>query len=163
MPPRTTFVSQQATLTLREAKITGPPVSVRALAAYHAITLVPVHGWPSGAHAQWQPRLREIRFRAEDPDVRKRFSIGHELGHLRLGHHPLTFSSTVDPESQDYAADESKAREDEADQFARELLLPPTWVRADWQKGLRWDDLAERYKVSRSAAGVAADRYRLPL
>ena len=161
MPPRRPFVSQCASAALRNAGITAPPISVQVLAAYYAITLVPVSGWPDGAHGQWQPTLREIRFRAEDAEVRQRFSICHEIGHIVIGHDPLTFSSSVDPESYDYAEDESKAREREADQFASEVLLPPPWVRADWSRGLRWKELAARYGASTQAVGIAVDQMRL--
>ena len=158
VPPRRLFITQRAAAALRDAGVSEPPVSVRALAAYFAVTLVPVRGWPDGAHAQWQPALREIRFRAEDAPVRQRFTICHELGHVLLGHDPLTFSSVVDPESHDYAEDEGKAREREAEQFASELLLPPAWIRADWAKGLRWSELAARYQVSSQAAGIAVEQ-----
>lgn len=161
MPPRRAYVTQRAAVTLRDAGITGPPVSVRVLVAYFGITLAPMHGWPDGAHGQWQPVLREIRFRAEDAEVRRRFSVCHELGHVLLGHDELTFSSSADPESYDYAEDETKAREREADQFASELLLPPAWLREDWAKGLRWDQLAARYRVSGHAVGIAVDQLGL--
>ncbi len=161
MPPRRTFVTQRAASALRDAGITAPPVPVRVLATFFAVTLVPVRGWPDGAHAQWQPVLREVRFRAEDAQVRQRFSICHELGHILLGHDPLTFSSLSDPESHDYAEDEGIAREREADQFASELLLPPAWVRDDWKRGLRWNEIAARYMVSTHAAGIAIDQLHL--
>lgn len=154
-------MTQIAAKAVRDAGIAAPPVSVRTLAVYFGVTLVPMHGWPDGAHAQWQPALREIRFRAEDAEVRKRFSICHELGHILLGHDPLTFSSVADPESDDYAEDDSRARESEADQFASELLLPPSWLREDWAKGLRWRDLAARYMVSSQAVGIAVDKLGL--
>jgi len=154
-------VTQRAAAALRDAGIITPPVSVRVLAAYFAISLVPVRGWPDGAHAQWQPTLREIRFRAEDAEVRQRFSVCHELGHVVLSHDALTFSSVVDEESHDYAEDEGKAREREADQFASELLLPPAWVRDDWAKGMRWKELAARYRVSTHTVGIAIDLLHL--
>lgn len=141
--------------------MTGPPVSVRVLASYCGIRLVPADGWPPGAHGQWQPVLREIRFRADDAEVRQRFSICHEFGHVLLGHDALTFSSSADPESYDYAEDEASAREQEADQFASEVLLPPAWVREDWARGLRWNEIAARYRVSPQAVGIAVVRHRL--
>jgi Zn-dependent peptidase ImmA (M78 family) len=161
MPPRRTYVGQRAAAALRDAGVTAPPVSVRALVAYFAIRLVPVRGWPDGAHGQWQPTLREIRFRAEDAEVRQRFTVCHELGHVLLGHDELTFSSVADPESDEYAEDEGKAREREADQFASEVLLPAAWVRDDWARGLRWKELAARYRVSSHAVGIAVDQLRL--
>jgi len=158
---RGVFIAQVASRTLKRASITAPPVDVKTVADYLGIILVPVPSWPGGAHAQWQPSLREIRYKAEDPLVRQRFSIGHEFGHILLGHDPLTFSSVVDEERDDYAEDTLEAREREADRFAGELLLPKAWVTTDWQRGLRWDALAGRYAMSRDAVGVAVLRYKL--
>ena len=162
MAARRAYVTAAAARTLQTVGISEPPVSVRALCAHYAFNLVPVHGWRTGTHsAQWQPTLREIRFNADEPQVRRRFSIAHEIGHVVLGHTVTTFSSSADAEHDDFSEDPDRTLEAEADQFARELLMPPAWIRDDWERGLRWDDLAGRYVVSRDAAAVAVDRYRL--
>lgn len=65
-------------------------------------------------------------------NTQRRFAIAHELGHLWLGHYPeveiavnLHGSSqlTMDP-----------AMEQQADGFARELLMPEEWLRSHWQR-----------------------------
>lgn len=162
MPVRRGYVSAAAARTLKAVGISAPPVSIRAICAHYAFNLVPVHGWPTGTHsAQWQPTLREIRFNADEPEVRQRFSIAHEVGHVVLGHTVTTFSDSADPESDDFSEDPDRSLENEADLFAGELLLPPAWVKADWERGLRWQELAKRYLVSKDAAAVAVNRYRL--
>lgn len=164
VPVRRSYVSAVAERTLRAVHITEPPVSVQAICAHYAYTLVPVRTWSPGTHsAQWQPALRQIRFNAAEPAVRQRFSIAHEIGHVNLGHEETTFSASADPESDDFSEDPDRTIEAEADAFAGELLLPPAWVKADWKRGLRWAEIATRYMVSEAAAAVAADRYRLLL
>lgn len=163
MPPRKTYVSTRATAVLRDLGISKPPVSIQQVCRAFGIRPIPVHDWPAGGthSALWEPRSREIRFNAEHPEVRKRFSIAHELGHALLKHTGTTFSSAADPESWDYAADEVAALEAEAYQFARELLMPRSWLDADLKGGMRIPALAARYKVSADAMGVAINEYRL--
>ena len=37
----------------------------------------------------------------------------------------------------------------------------PAWVRDDWSRGLRWKELATRYRVSPQAVGIALDQLRV--
>ena len=162
VPPRKTYVTRRANDVLRDAGISGPPVSIQVVCRLFGTTLVPVASWPTGSHsAQWDPRSREISFNKNEPDTRQRFSIGHELGHALLKHTAMTFSSSADPESWEYADNEVEALEAEANQFARELLMPRAWLEADLKTGMRIPDLAARYRVSQDAMGVALSAYRL--
>jgi Zn-dependent peptidase ImmA (M78 family) len=69
---------------------------------------------------------------------RKRFTIAHELGHI------LMHSSSFDE-----CCDEEKAEEeDEANQFAAELLMPQEGFRKEWSQmiGLHWVDAVLQVK-----------------
>jgi Zn-dependent peptidase ImmA (M78 family) len=98
------------------------------------------------------------------PEVRKRFTIAHELGHYIL--HRSESDVFVDEAPIFYRGALSEggvdAREIEANVFAAELMMPEESVRADFKAGrFRTPDdaiveLAARYDISR-----AAMRYRL--
>ncbi|OGY55393.1 MAG: hypothetical protein A2951_00970 [Candidatus Buchananbacteria bacterium RIFCSPLOWO2_01_FULL_56_15] len=68
---------------------------------------------------------------------RRRFTIGHELGHLLMGH-----VCNNDP---------SDHREQEANEFAAELLMPLALLKNDYRKIKVLKELARQYKVSEEA------------
>jgi len=83
-----------------------------------------------------------IVYDKEKPDVRKRFSIAHELGHLYLGH--LHGNSSIDLGSENFD-------EIEANVFAAHMLMPKELLKSDVKKGLTPEDLAKKYWVSLDA------------
>jgi hypothetical protein len=99
---------------------------------------------------------------------RRRFTIAHEIGHFRLHVPPAdgVFADRAEnirelPRAGDSAAalPPLKKREDEADRFARELLLPELLVTEHaHETGFNLPALAERFDVS-----VPAIRLRLRL
>ncbi|MFC0222832.1 ImmA/IrrE family metallo-endopeptidase [Nocardioides zeicaulis] len=68
------------------------------------------------------------------PDTRRRFTLGHELGHLQMAWHVGTMSCNVDypfDESEDsavWASASSYELERDADQFASRILIPSRFV-----------------------------------
>lgn len=108
--------------------------------------------------------LGAIALREESPMHRRRFSIGHELGHFLLPTHLPTgrgFSCSVDDlrHGDPRDADRRKRVEAEANRFAAELLMPPRLIRANMRS--RQPDLAEivrlaaAFKVSKEAMARA--------
>lgn len=93
---------------------------------------------------------------SSDWPVRRRFTLAHEFGHLRLGHEPMI---DTDRDLQDFATQ----REVEANSFAAEFLAPEAGVRAfaaarqidDWDID-HLVQLAAYFKISNESA-----RYRL--
>ncbi|MDB5166983.1 MAG: hypothetical protein JWN26_128 [Candidatus Saccharibacteria bacterium] len=74
---------------------------------------------------------------------RMRFSVAHELGHLYMGH--MHGNSSIDLGSENFD-------EIEANQFAAQILMPPSILRADIKSGIKdVDALAEKYQVSNLA------------
>lgn len=85
-----------------------------------------------------------IVYSDNDPTVRKRFSVAHEIGHYLLNHtttnHALNLNST-DP------------TETEANIFAAELLMPYEWLKKDMSWNSTIPNLAQKYWVSQEAMG----------
>ncbi len=130
---------------LRDHAITAPPVPVDRIATNLGFELH-LRDLPHGVDA----RLRTIDTRKvielarDQAEVRRRFSIGHELGHHFLGHRH----------------GEHKAAEIEASIFAGELLVPRAWLRRDVDHH-RIAELTIKYNVSRDVLFRAADGARL--
>ena len=103
----------------------------------------------------------EILVAKDTPPQRRRFSIGHELGHFLIPshrpHHGHRFSySTLDLLANDSGAgDQARRMEAEANRFAAELLMPAKRIRSNLQR--RQPDLAEivrlanEFEVSKAA------------
>ncbi len=76
--------------------------------------------------------------------VRQRFSIGHELGHICLGH----------PPEHDSSKEEIKLYNAEADTFAAELLIPLERLKIEIKKIKDFKSLADIFKVSEQAITI---------
>ena len=133
---------EMARRVLRERIITAPPVQVRALARLEGLEVVEVETLGSLSARLIDNRIELV---ASDPEVRKRFSIAHELGHHFLG---TTHGS-------------GPMVEREADAFAGELLVPGHLLRTAVDEGARLDDLRQRFQVSRQVIEIAAQTHRL--
>ena len=159
MPVRTKFCEMKAEEILKDAGITKPPVDVEIIAG--ALFLKIIQSDTREHHGRALLEFGEIHVNASESPAGRRFSIGHEIGHLLLHPDGFVFSAHEDPESELYAVDPDKALEDEADYFSSVLLVPPRWLRKDVDTGLSPDQLANRYQVSREVIFIALDRHRL--
>ncbi|MDE1970088.1 MAG: ImmA/IrrE family metallo-endopeptidase [Patescibacteria group bacterium] len=79
-----------------------------------------------------------IGFNPDVSWVRRRFTIAHEIGHLLLGHVCKGPAFEDNPEA-------------EANQFAAELLMPLSFLKADFKKECDLEKLSEKYIVSKDA------------
>lgn len=104
-----------------------------------------------------------IYVNADDPSVRKRFTVAHELGHMIL--HLIggdaefidnadNFRSTVDP---DAGWTDRRRREWEANTFAAALLMPEGLVRRRWSEIRDPEGMARWFQVSRPAMDIRLD------
>jgi Zn-dependent peptidase ImmA (M78 family) len=104
-----------------------------------------------------QPTRRVIVVNKKQSEVRRRFTIAHEVGHLILHkgqevHVDSGFRINLrDPRS----ATAENVEEIEANAFAANLLMPSTWLKdclrsetVDWTDSAELEDLADRYQVS---------------
>jgi Zn-dependent peptidase ImmA (M78 family) len=146
----------QATRLLKAADVTAPPVPVEEIAAeLLGIPVVRRAGLPVAALATTVGSGWLIALRAEDAPTRRRFSCAHELGHL------LYDDCAGRTRSHPGHADERAERL--CDLFAANLLMPRSWVKADWaSRGIQdVSMLARRYEVSWSAMNYRLDQLGL--
>lgn len=86
------------------------------------------------------------------PEVRRRFSISHELGHYLSGHDNFSHDQgTIIDKSKKYL-DPHFREEKEADDFAAELLMPEFMLKRDvLENKLDVTSLKKKYNVSEQA------------
>jgi Zn-dependent peptidase ImmA (M78 family) len=156
---------------LKAHGVVKPPVPVEriALARGTQLRYVPYEGEMSGMIAR-EDGVVVIGVNALHPKTRQRFTIGHELGHLELGHLDALYESGlhVDRNFRNFRTmprremrrDEVSSQavdiaEIEANAFAAELLMPTEIIERDLRKnGVDPDDdelilsLAKKYQVS---------------
>ena len=111
-----------------------PPVPIREIAAaldIYEIREAELRGIEGGLITPEDKSEGAILVREDRPEKRKRYTIGHELGHyVNPWHRPATadgFRCTArDMAAERFTkADRAKQMEVEANQFAAELLMPP--------------------------------------
>lgn len=119
---------------------------------------------PSGVAGAYNPAGPWLFVNQRDAVVRQRFTVAHEFGHHRLGHHDLKIIDS--PE--DLAGARRDPREVEANAFAAEFLAPLTGVRAWWEAaGAQRADLevvcrlAARFGMSGPAAVIRLETAKL--
>lgn len=100
----------------------------------------------------------EIIFNADEPVVRQRFTIAHEIGHFALGHLDASKTRLLRDTSGAFNTVEFDPIEAQANKFAAALLMPSEEVKAlFFGKGSKnVDEMASLFKVS-----SVAMRYRL--
>lgn len=138
----------QAKKLLKECQLTFPPIRISVIVKHLGIFTQKAN--PSviditkiSAFIELEDKI--LIYNDNDPAVRKRFSVAHEIGHLILQH--TIYNDSFNLYSKDI-------KEIEANMFASELLIPYDWVKTDLKK---WDStipkLAQKYWVSEEAMG----------
>lgn len=133
---------EMARKVLREHQIVRPPVVVHSLARTCGFDIREAKGL-GALSARLVGKVIEVR--ADDPAVRQRFSVAHELGHhfLHTRH------------------GDGQQAEKEANAFAGELLVPGPMLRVATEQTTDTGELAHLFKVSRQALEIAAQHHKL--
>ena len=99
------------------------------------------------------PDIPLIELRAQDTALRQRFATAHALGHYFLGHWTPGSGEPLVDTAQHYVSGAKDAREQAANAFALELLLPASLLRwiVQHEASLQLDTLAHRFQVSEVA------------
>ncbi|MGR9400190.1 ImmA/IrrE family metallo-endopeptidase [Rhizobium leguminosarum] len=159
--PRFAMIKRTVNSLLMESGVFGPAVPVEKIAEEAGIEVrYGDLGEISGLLAR-KPGITIIGVNVEQPNVRQRFTIAHELGHYLLheglGEHAdrdyrINFRDSSSSEA-------SNVLEIEANFFAANLLMPEEFLeRDDAESAIEDDqgvaDLAAKYDVSRHAMSL---------
>ncbi len=155
----------EARALLKRFDVREAPVPVDKLAAELGaeISVQPLEGDVSGMLFRSNDRV-VIGVNATESSVRRRFTIAHELGHLRLHTgRQLIVDKLVRVNLRTQATVPGEEEEREANAFAAELLMPETLVRQHFrafvgdkelvQERVLVRQLAETFDVSAQAMG----------
>ena len=147
--PRKKFAQTQAQKLLKDAGVLVAPVSLQRVIEHLKTTRnLEVQKFDFGNNISgltmtensFEQEIVTIGFNEKHPWCRRRFTLGHEIGHLILGH-------VCSRSSADHG-------EREADIFANELLVPTEFIKADFSKILDIQALAKLYRVSAAAMTI---------
>jgi len=164
LKPRFTLATKLAQKLLADSKIEYPPVPLQPILDQLEVKLLP-HDFPKDKVSAVLMRIEGIVVIGVNKNHhtnRQRFSIAHEIGHYKLGHH---VEFLLDPnEVADGRFDttqENTLQEQEANHFASELLLPSENIRNDFKQSRNAKELAERYEVSEQALWIRLMKLKL--
>lgn len=147
--PRKKFAQTQAQKLLKDAGVLVAPVSLQRVIEHLKTTRnLEVQKFDFGNNISgltmtensFEQEVVTIGFNEKHPWCRRRFTLGHEIGHLILGH-------VCSHSSADHG-------EKEADVFASELLIPTKLIKADFAKIPDIQTLAKLYRVSTAAMTI---------
>ena len=152
-----------ARLLLKRHKLT-PPIDIQALAELYADVEEddpPVSG---DAVVVYNPRGRRrplIILNRNRPNLaRKRFTLAHELGHIKIAWHCGLTTSCLTGDANLVGSSEYVERELEANRFASELLMPADWVVEHIQQ---YDGIRAKFVGLKEAADVSFEATRRKL
>jgi Zn-dependent peptidase ImmA (M78 family) len=157
--PRIGFARTLARRTLKECRLTGPPVPIEEVLRFYGLALVRVPGDPA-----WSGSLQGDRVivNAGHPDTRQRFTAAHELGHFRLAHWApeegignRMARHAAHALREEVDADRMRIREIEANAFAAELLALRAWVKAYYRKLWSPSKMASVFLLSQESMWLA--------
>ena len=117
---------------------TNLPVPVCKIAQYKGYQVVRLESLPDEHSAIVELSEKLIGVNQRHHPHRRRFSIGHELGHVCLEH----------PPEDEQSDDEVKLYNLEANEFAGELLVPLEILKRELQHGRDVEQLVEIFNVS---------------
>ncbi len=156
------FAYEKARQVLRKYKITDVPTDLQAICKGLGVEYVELND-PNeldGALLEMDGMRIAMLNRAKS-FVRGRFTLAHELGHICLEHGKRDF---YDPEvarelGEDLPENKKPAKEQEADAFASELLIPMEQLKKYQSELKNLDKMAELFLVSKQAMSIAINRY----
>lgn len=164
MSVRISFARNVARKQLIEAGITTPPISVTKIAEINKLEIFEYSKLPDSISALIEPSKKVILINPSHNEVRKRFSIAHEIGHHALGHFEDDSyeGNDADEVQEEYLRIKHSAdKETEANEFAAELLMPLRLVKNEYSKGKDPKALAKIFNVSEQAMWIRLSSLRL--
>lgn len=157
--PRKKFAQTLARRLLKSAEITEAPVSLERIINHvqmdRKLTVImeKIPGQLSGIMVRIKDIDQEsisIGINADEPWCRRRYTLGHEIGHMLMEHAGC---------SGDHS--DGSYEEREAQIFAGELLIPAALIKLDLKKTPNIPALAKRYRVSEQALTIQMKQCKL--
>lgn len=153
---RYNLARQKAIDILKLCNINTPPVSLEQICNKLGFKIVP-YEFPSSMSALFiiEEGLRAIGVNKNHSIVRQRFSVAHELGHFVSGHEDFSHDNVAHIDREKKYLNRFHRMEEEADEFAAELLMPEFLLKHDFAL-LNGDieNIAKKYNVSQQAMTI---------
>ncbi len=152
---RSKLAREKANNILRMYGVKKPAVDVHLVAQLLGFKIIP-HDFPETVSAviKIKDGVKVIGVNKNHSETRQRFSISHELGHYLSGHDDFSHEKMVVDKEKKYL-DPHYRDEQEADEFAAELLMPEFMLKKDiLEDNLDASTLARRYNVSEQAMWI---------
>lgn len=144
-------------------KIAAPPVNVIFIAGGLGFKVVP-YDFPKTISAKIfvEGEIKAIGVNKNDPKVRQSFSVAHELGHYLSGQEDYSYEEKGIAGKEKVYLDPQHHDEEEADEFAAELLMPDFMLKKDVvEEKLDIPSLANKYGVSEQSMTIQLVNLRL--
>lgn len=154
------LAERQATRLRSELSALGPVLGEEDIASLPWLTItrrerLPTSGLATKTEFGWL-----IVLKGDEPMVRQRFSLAHELKHVLDDEIIDRLPAGLYPSLGGYSPHERAERV--CDRFAAALLMPKVILRADWADGIQdIAKLARRYDVSRAAMRIRLNQLGL--
>lgn len=161
---RSRLAREKAHNILSMYKIIEPPVDVIKIANMLGFQIIPFD-FPemTSAVIRIKGTSKVIGINKKQVEVRQRFSIAHELGHYLSGHVNFTHEKKIFVEQDKKYLDPQHRQEEEANEFAAELLMPEFMLKKDvLENKLDAVNLAKKYNVSEQAMLIQLINLKLP-
>lgn len=150
---RSRLAREKAHNILSMYKIIEPPVDVIKISNLLGFKVV-LFDFPETMSAviRIEGTKKVIAVNKNKPEVRQRFSIAHELGHYLSGHDNFSHERETFVDRDKKYLDPHHREEEEADEFAAELLMPEFMLKKDvLENKLDAVSIANKYDVSEQA------------
>lgn len=134
---------------LKKLDINSAPIPLEKVAELFSLPVVPYPYFPEGISGTIinEHDLKVIGVNDNHAEVRQRFTVAHELGHYLMAHDDTRFI--------DDTFDKPNQKEQEANKFAAELLMPYDFLKKDIENGIiNIKDLSKRYIVSEQSMSI---------
>lgn len=163
LKPRYTFATKVAQTLLTETNISQAPIPLEKILKYLEINLME-YDFPKKVSAVLlkEGGLLVAGVNKNHHPNRRRFSIAHEIGHYKLGHHiDLIMDTEEISEGRFDTTHENVLLEQEANHFASELLMPNDLLKTDFSQTKDAKQIALKYQVSEQALWIKLMKLKL--
>ena len=153
---RSHLARQKAVDILRISNINTAPISLDLVCEKLGFKIIP-YEFPDSMSALFiiEGNIKAIGVNKNHPRVRQRFSLAHELGHFVSGHEDFNHEEVAHIDREKKYLNRFHRMEEEADEFAAELLMPEFILKNDYHTSSgEIEDLAKKYEVSQQAMTI---------